>query len=71
MASCNIHDVLPYLGTDCKNVVKWFQDNGMQGNPSKFEFMIISHSPVDTSKAVLQIDDNIVLKSKFQVKVLE
>ena len=62
VASCNIHDVLSYLGRDCKNAVKWFRDNGMQANPSKFQFMIISHSPVDTSKAMLQIDDNIVLK---------
>ena len=35
----------------------------MQANPSKFQFMIISHSPVDTSKAMLQIDYNIVLKT--------
>ena len=62
VASCNIHDVLPYLGRDCKNAVKWFRDNGMQANPSKFQFMIISHCPVDTSKLMLQIDDNIVLK---------
>ena len=38
-------------------------------DPSKFQFMIISHSPVDTSKAMLQID-NIVLKPESQVKVL-
>ena len=70
VASCNIHDVLSYLGRDCKNAVKWFRDNGMQANPSKFQLMIISHSPVDTSKAMLQIDDNIVLKPESQVKVL-
>ena len=70
VAFCNIHDVLSYLGRDCKNAVKWFRDNGMQANPSKFQFMIISHSPVDTSKAMLQIDDNIVLKPESQVKVL-
>ena len=70
VASSNIHNVLSYLGRDCKNVVKWFRDNGMQASPPKFQFMIISHSPVETSKAMLQIDDNIVLKPESQVKVL-
>ena len=55
---------------DCKNAVKWLRDNGMQANPPKLKFMIISHSPVDTSKAMLEIDDNIVLKPESQVKVL-
>ena len=53
-----------------KYAVKWFRDNGVQANPSIVQFMMISHSPVDTSKAMLQIDDNIALKSEFQVKVL-
>ena len=42
----------------------------MQANPSKFRFMMISHSPVDASNAMLQIDDNIVSKPESQVKVL-
>ena len=42
----------------------------MQANPSKFLSMIISHRLVDTSKAMLQIDDSIVLKPESQVKVL-
>ena len=42
----------------------------MQANPSKFQFTIISHRPVDTSKAMLQVDDSIVLKPESQVKVL-
>ena len=70
VASCNILDVLSYLGRDCKNAVKRFRDNGMQANPCKFQFMIISHSPIDTSKAMLQIDDNIVSKLESQVTVL-
>ena len=66
-----MHDVLSYLSRDCKNAVKLFQGNEMQVNPSKFQFMIIFQSPVDTSNAMLQIDGNIVLKPESQVKVLE
>ena len=70
VASYHMHDVLSYLSRDCKNAVKWFRDNGMQANPSKFQFMIISHSGFDASNATLQIDDNIILKPEPQVKVL-
>ena len=59
VASCNIYDVLSYLGRDCKNVVKWFRDNGMLANSPIFQFKIISHSPVDTSKAMLQIEHHV------------
>ena len=69
VASCHIHDILSYFSRYCKNVVKWFRDNGMQPNPSKFRFMIICHSPVDTGNARLQIHD-IVLKYKSRGKVL-
>ena len=70
VASYHMHDVLSYLSRDCKNSVKWFRDNGMQANPSKFQFMIISHSGFHASNATLQIDDNIILKPEPQVKVL-
>ena len=70
VASYYMHDVLSYLSRDCKNSVKWFRDNGMQANPSKFQFMIISHSGFDASNATLQIDDNIISKPEPQVKVL-
>ena len=42
----------------------------MQANPSKFQFMIISHSGFDASNATLQIDEKIISKSEPQVKVL-
>ena len=42
----------------------------MQANPFKFQFMIISHSPFVTSNAMLQIDDNIVFKPEYQIKLL-
>ena len=70
VACWHMHDVLLYLSKDCKNAVKWFRDNGMRANPSKFQIMIKSHSGVDASNATLQIDDNIVLKPEPQVKVL-
>ena len=69
VASYHMNDVLSYLSRDCKNAVKWFRDNGMQANPSKFQFMIISHSGVDASNATLQIDDSSVLKPEPQKKV--
>ena len=62
VASYHMHDVLSYLNNECKNAVKWFRDNGMQANPSKFQLMIISHSGFDASNATLQIDNNIILK---------
>ena len=40
----------------------------MQANPSTFRFMIISHNPIDTSNAMLQIGDNIVSKPDSKVK---
>ena len=42
----------------------------MQANPTKFQFMITSHSGVDASNATLQTDGSIVLKPQPQVKVL-
>ena len=70
VASYHIHTVLSYLSRDYKNAVKWFRDNGMQANPSKFQLMIISHSGVDARNATLRSDDNIVLKPDPQVMVL-
>ena len=40
VASYHMHDVLSYLSRDCKTVVKWFRDNGMQANPSKFQLWL-------------------------------
>ena len=70
VASYHMHDVVSHLSRDCKNAVKWFRDNGMQANPSKFQFMIVSHSGVDARCVTLLIDDNIVLKPEPQVKLL-
>ena len=70
VASYHMHDVLSYLNRECENTVKWSRYNGMRANPSKFPFMIISHSGVDASNATLQIDDSIVLKPEPQANVL-
>ena len=42
----------------------------MQANPANLRFMIISHSPIDSSNVMLQIDDDIVSKPQSQEKVL-
>ena len=59
VASYHMHDVLSYHSRYSKNAVKWFRDNGMQANTSKFQSLIIPHSGVDARNATLQIDDNI------------
>ena len=53
MTFSHMYDVLLYiyLSRDYNNAMKWFWDNGMQVNPSKFQFMVISHCVVDTSNA--------------------
>ena len=63
--------MMSYFSRDCRNAVKWFWDSGVQANPSMFQFKIISHSPVDATNAMLQIDDNIVSKPESQSRCLE
>ena len=45
--STSIDDLLNNLRHDSKICIKWFTDNGMEANPSKFQFMIISSQPVE------------------------
>ena len=69
VASSHMLDVLSYISRDYKNAMKWVRDNGMQANPSKFQFMSISHRAVDAINAMLRIDDNIGLKAEPASKV--
>ena len=68
-ASPCVHDVVSNLKTDCNNIMEWFSVNGLQANPSKFQFMLLSSSDIDNSNISLCIDD-ITLKPEPHVKLL-
>ena len=58
-----------HLETDCNNTMEWFSVNGLQANPSKFQFMLLSSSNIDKCNTSLYIDDRI-LKPEPHVKIL-
>ena len=68
-ASLNVTDVLSCLKRDCDNAVKWFDVNGMQANPSKFQFMVMSNGTVDKECISIYINESL-LKPESHVKVL-
>ena len=68
-ASLNVKDVLSCLKRDCDNAVKWFEINGMQADPSKFRFMVMSNGSVDKECISLSVNESI-LKPESHVKVL-
>ena len=68
-ASLDVKDVLSCLKRDCDNAVKWFEINGMQTNPSKFQFMVMSYGSVDKECISLSVNESI-LKPESHVKVL-
>ena len=49
--------------------MEWFSVNGLQANPSKFQFMLLSYSNIDKCNILLCIDD-IILKPEPHVKIL-
>ena len=46
-ASPCVHDVVANLETDCNDIMKWFYVNGLQERPSKFQFILLSHSNIN------------------------
>ena len=68
-ASPCVHDVVSNLKTNCNNIMEWFSVNGLEANPSKFQFMLLSSSNIDNSNISLCIDD-ITLKPEPHVKIL-
>ena len=69
-AMCTFNFNCHKIAKNNSTVVKLFQHNRMQGNPPKlFQFMIISHSVVDTSNDMLKTDDDIAPKPKSQINV--
>ena len=68
-APLNVKDVLSWLERDCDNALKWFEINGMQANPSQFQFIVISNCSVDKKCISLSLNESI-LKPESHVKVL-
>ena len=60
--------MIPNLQSDGNRAIKWFTDNGMQANPEKFQFMMISRDE-DSSRS-LTLNDSTVIISEDHVKVL-
>ena len=67
-AATTVQEVISSLQFDGSRVIQWFTDNGMQANPSKFQFMIIS--PDDDCAQRLVLNGNTVLVSEKHVQVL-
>ena len=63
-----IDAVISNLQSDGNRAIKWFTDNGMQANPEKFQFMVISRDG-DSSRS-LTLNDSTVIVSEDHVKVL-
>ena len=61
-----LSDVLSSLQSD--RAIEWFTNNGMKANPDKFQFMILSSSPLAPTELVL--DNSTCIISQDCVKVL-
>merc|ERR1711942_236854 len=61
-------ELLTDLKYDSKIAIKWFDDNGMQANPSKFQFMIASSK--DNEDVSIDIDEHTTLLSEPSIKAL-
>ena len=68
----NVAPSLPVLISnlehDSKICIKWYSENGMAANPSKFQFMVCSTT--DIKDVEISINENISIKSEPFVKAL-
>ena len=60
-----VNVILYNLKSDCQISLKWFDDNDMKANPSKFKFMIISSENIEPQ--ILTISDDVCLQSQTDV----
>ena len=67
-ASQNLHEVLDCLQHDSDIAIEWFSENGMQANPGKFQFMIMS--PANLPAQTIVLNNNNTIMSENFVKVL-
>ena len=64
----NLNELKINLQHDSKICIKWFEKNGMEANPSKFQFMVLSSKP--TEHITIDISENISIISEPVVKAL-
>ena len=61
-------EVISSLACDGNASIEWFANNGMQANPTKFQFLAISTS--DENTHTLELDGGTILQSEPHVKAL-
>ena len=64
----NLYDLTVNIQHESSICINWFGKNGMEANPSKFQFMIFSAQP--TEQIVIDIDENVCIASEPCVKAL-
>ena len=67
-AATEVEEIMSSLQMDGSKVIQWFTDIGMQANPSKLQFMVIS--PDDDCAQSLVLNENIVRVSEKRDQVL-
>ena len=68
-SSDDLLEALRNLKRDGRNAIDWFTKNGMQANPDKFHFMLLSPWPVE--KQILELCDGTTLISEAAVTILD
>ena len=61
-------DAILSLTHDINVSINWFEDNGMQANPDKFQFLALS--PTGENKFQIYINEDTIIKSEQYVKAL-
>ncbi len=68
--TCTIETVLSALQQDTANAIKWFEENYMQANPTKFQFIFMKkYTSKEISPEFLNVND-IKIPAETEVKLL-
>ena len=67
-SSPDVNVILSNFKNDCQIPLKWFDDNGVKANPSKFKFRIMSSEYIEPQE--LMISDDVCLQCQTDIKVL-
>ena len=62
----SVDEVLSNLRHDCEISLRWFNHDGMEANPDKFQFFMSSSCPNENIE--LKISDNVTITSEPGVK---
>jgi len=68
-ASKNTTDIVFHLKAEINLLLGWFESNGFQANPNKFQYMLVSRNNFH-SEQELSIDQEIILKPTNEMKIL-